>query len=314
MRSRRLSSAALAATTLFALSACGGSPEGPGSAASPASSAPLPGNRTAGKVTAPADLAGSKTITYCSTFTNPPRSYTENGAQVGAEVDLGKALATTLGLTPKWVQVRVDGIVPALLGGQCDMIVSQLKITPDRDATAWQLPYSIAATQLVVAKGNPKGIGDFASLSGKKVAAPDGTVAHDLLEQMNKIFASSGRPPAQIVPLSGTTDLFQQVAAGVIDAAATTFSAGSYYIGKAPDRLEMAGEPCLSDVKAGGRMGFMIAKADEELFHAMEKAMTAVRESGEYKEIFHRYALDKETLDAAEASNPVACVPAEAGS
>ncbi|MFI0422332.1 transporter substrate-binding domain-containing protein [Spongiactinospora sp. 9N601] len=310
MRSRHLSIAAISATALFAISACGGAAQDTSSTTADTAQR---GSKSAGKVAAPAKFTEKGTITYCSTFTNPPRSYTDNGKQVGAEIELGAALAATLGLKHKWVQIRVDGLIAALLGGQCDMIVSQLKIVPERDKTAWQLPYSIAATQLVVAKGNPKQVSDFESLAGKKVAAPDGTVAHDLLEQMNKRFTASGKAHIQIVPLASTTDLFQQVAAGVIDAAATTYSASSYYIGKAPERLETAGPPCLSDVKAGGRMGFMINKPDKDLYDAMEKAMDAVRETGEYQEIFHKYALDKETLDAAETAKPVACVPEGSG-
>ncbi|MFI0366992.1 transporter substrate-binding domain-containing protein [Actinomadura sp. 1N219] len=308
MRTRRLGAAVIFTSAILTAAACGGASETSDAGVKPAETAP--GQRTAGKVKAPPKFAQPGTITFCSTFTNPPRSFTQDGKQVGSEVELGQALAATLGLKPKWVQVRVDGLVASLLGGHCDMIVSQLKIVPERDKTAWQLPYSIAATQLVVGAGNPKKISDFSSLAGKKIAAPDGSVAHGLLEDMNKQLAGSGGKQINIVPLAGTSELFQQVAAGTVDAAATTYSAGSYYLRKAPGRLELAGQPCLSDVKAGGKMGFMIAKNNRDLYTAMEQAMTAVRGSGEYRDIFHRYGLDKETLDAAETSKPVACLPA----
>ena len=309
MRTRRLGAAVVVTTAILAAAACGGASETGSAGVKPAETAP--GQRTAGKVKAPQRFAQAGTITFCSTFTNPPRSFMQDGKRVGSEVELGEALAATLGLKPKWVQVRVDGLVASLLGGHCDMIVSQLKIVPERDKTAWQLPYSIATTQLVVADGNPKKITDFASLAGKKVAAPDGSVAHTLLEKRNKQLAASGGEAIKIVPLAGTSELFQQVAAGTVDAAATTYSAGSYYLRKAPGRLALAGQPCLSDVESGGRMGFMIAKKQRELFTAMEQAMTAVRGGGEYTDIFHRYGLDKETLDAGETSKPVGCLPGE---
>lgn len=301
MRTSRIGMIAGGAAALALLATgCSGSAE---------TAEPAKNETPAATIEAPAALAKGGQITYCSTLTNPPRAFVENGKNTGAEVELGEALAANLGLSVKWVQFRIDGIIPALIGEQCDMIVSQMKYAADREEIVWQLPSSIATTQLVVGEGNPLDISDFPSLSGHKVGAPNGSVAHDLLVKLNEQLKADGEAPVDIVPIAGTAELLQQVGAGVLDAAASTYDAGAYYVAKASGAFELAGAPCLSDVQTGGQMVFAIRKADDKLFHAMEKSMSALRESGEYTKIWESYGLEKATLDYAESADPVACLP-----
>ena len=85
------------------------------SAATPASIKPPPAIAQAGK------------IVFCSDISFPPfESYTSGNKAVGADVDLGTALAKLMGVKATWRNTGFDGIIPALQAKQCDAIISGL--------------------------------------------------------------------------------------------------------------------------------------------------------------------------------------------
>ena len=97
-------------TVLLALSlaACGGSSAGQASSA---------GNAAAsGGVPVPAGaLVKSGQITFCSDLSAPPLGYLDASQKpVGAEVELGDALAKAMGLKAVWANTTFSGIIPAL--------------------------------------------------------------------------------------------------------------------------------------------------------------------------------------------------------
>ena len=64
-------------------------------------------------------------------MTLPPVTFVNAQQQPqGFDVEFGDMLGGRLGLKTKWINVAFSGIVPALLAGQCDAIVSALYIQP----------------------------------------------------------------------------------------------------------------------------------------------------------------------------------------
>ena len=47
----------------------------------------------------------------------------------GMDIDLGTELATRLGLTAQFVDTVFDTIIPSLLSGKCDIIMSSMSVT-----------------------------------------------------------------------------------------------------------------------------------------------------------------------------------------
>lgn len=239
----------------------------------------------------PAELADSGQITFCSSLTNPPREFRDNGQPKGSDVELATAIADQMGLTPKWVQSTFDGLIPALQGQRCDAIVDELFIKPEREAVIKMLPYSTSAEQTVVPKGNPQGISDLESLSGHKVGVTNGTTYQALLMDYNKKLKSEGKEPATLVTFPSTADMFNQLISGTVEAAGGTLSSSVYYEGKAGGQLELAGDPfgAVSD-------GLGFRKNDTKLYDAVQEAFGNLRDNGTYEEIFKKYGLEGETL------------------
>lgn len=72
----------------------------------------------------------------------PPMVYKEGGQIVGIEADFAKALGTELGRPIKFVEVKWEDQIPALVEGRTDIIMSSMSVTRARQLrVAFTKPY-----------------------------------------------------------------------------------------------------------------------------------------------------------------------------
>lgn len=239
------------------------------------------------EIEAPSAYAETGQITYCANFTNPPREFRINGKPAGADVDLALAMADKLGLEVDWLQVKFAGLITALQGGNCDMIVGELFIKPERKEVIQFVPFSTSGQQIVVRKGEAQGISSLEGLAGMKVAVPNGTTFQQRIQKYNKEARQQNEPVIDTLVVPSTREMFHTVLVGMADAAGATTTSAGYYLGKTHGRLELAGD-------SFGRIrdGFGIRKSEDALDAAMTKALNALRADGTYAKIFKKYNLE----------------------
>jgi polar amino acid transport system substrate-binding protein len=86
----------------------------------------------------------------------------KDGNYIGFEVDVATALAKDLGRKVEFVPTKWSGIIPALLTGQFDIIISGMSITPERaEKVAFSVPYDYSGMDIVANKERAAG---FSSL------------------------------------------------------------------------------------------------------------------------------------------------------
>lgn len=105
----------------------------------------------------------------------PMEFFDELKHEAGADVELARALAKTLGVDLVLVNMPFDDLLPALASGHVDIVLSAMTITPERSATTDFVPYMLAGTGLLVKRGNPAHIRHLRDLCGKTVALQEGT-------------------------------------------------------------------------------------------------------------------------------------------
>lgn len=235
----------------------------------------------------PERLAESGTITYCATLDNPPRAFiTEDGDVAGFEVDLGLEIAARLGLEVEWEQLTFDGIIAALQAKRCDAIVQELFIRAERLEIIDMIPFGYSAQSIVVPTGMTEGIEGPADLSGMTVSVPNGTTIHNILLATNEELEAEGNEPVDLVILETTTDTFQQLQAGQVDAVGTTNTAAAYYVGLTEGELEIAGD-------SFGRIldGIGVGKDDPVLNVAISAALASILADGTYTELLEKWNL-----------------------
>jgi polar amino acid transport system substrate-binding protein len=248
------------------------------------SSSPTPSGPA--KVNPPAVLqAGTLKICAPNDGTPPNVYHDETGALVGSEVDLGKALAAQMGLKADFVQSAFAAVIPTLQAKQCDVIMAQLYIKPEREAVVDFVPYVLSGTGISVSKDKPAAItGMDDSLCGKKVMVAVGTTAEVLAQEQSDKCTAAGKPAIDINRNNHADVSLQQVQNGQVDAYLDTAETLGYYATKTGARIQMAGQP-FGTIKIGAAT----LKGNTALHDAIAQALTELENNGTYAKILDQW-------------------------
>jgi len=254
-----------------------------GCGSAPAADAPPP----PGAVKVPAGaLAQDGQITYCSDISSPPLTfYDATQKPVGVEVELGDAIAAQFGARTRWANTSFNGIIPALQAKQCDAIISQLYIKPEREKVVDFVPYMYASNTLMVTNGNT-GIATADDLCGKKAAAQTGsTIVGYFTEQSTKC-AAAGKPNLDIRQFTKDSDALQQLRLGLVDSYGTTLETAAYVMTQQPGTFKAVGEP-FNHIK----VGIATRKDSPALHDALTQALAAIQKNGTYTAVLTKWKL-----------------------
>jgi polar amino acid transport system substrate-binding protein len=239
----------------------------------------------------PASITKTGKITFCSSINLPPVEFMNaNARPVGSDIDLAKGIAERLGVKADFINIPFSGLIPALLAGHCDAIISQLFIKPVREKVINFVPYMYSHEVILLKKGT-KGIDGLADLSGKKVAAVTGTTATNLLEDENKKLVAEGKKPISMIMFPENTQALQQLQFGQVTAYGVAFEAAAYYQHQDPNLFTTGGKPYYKILT-----GIGIRKNEPKLQAAMAEALGKMRADGSYAKILAKWNISADAL------------------
>ena len=91
-------------------------------------------------------------IVGLSTFV-PWAMLDKSGELIGYEIDVAKKLAEDMGVEVEFVPTAWDGIIPALISGRFDVIISGMSVTPQRNLTVnFTDPYAFSGLRIAVSR------------------------------------------------------------------------------------------------------------------------------------------------------------------
>ncbi len=150
-------------------------------------------------------------LTMCTDPPYAPMEFEQDGVYVGFDVDLMRAIATTLGLdlevvTPGWDAITSGAAMETDI---CDISASSITILPEREENIdFSDPYFTADQSLLVkADSGITSLADFAS--GRNLGVQSGTTG--------EIYAQANDPGANIISYDDPGLLFVALDAGEID-------------------------------------------------------------------------------------------------
>jgi polar amino acid transport system substrate-binding protein len=287
----------LMATVLLVLSACtsggGASPSAaPSSAPSTAASiaASVAPSASAAAIAVPAAIKTAGKLVWCVDVSYPPEeSFKADGTTAeGSDIDIATEIGKRFGVTTQIDNTSFTGIIASLTTKKCNLIISGMNDTADRQKQVDFVDYLKVGQGLLVKAGNPKGIHALEDLSGKAVAVQLGTTNKDALDAENVKLKTAGKAQIDIQTFDQDTDAFQQLALGRVDAYSGDSPVCAYYAAK-PDnagKYEVGGTPI--DPAA---IGIAIRKEDTELKAAVQAAMDAMYADGTMKSIVDKWGM-----------------------
>ncbi|MCP9489012.1 MAG: glutamate ABC transporter substrate-binding protein [Solirubrobacteraceae bacterium MAG38_C4-C5] len=143
-------------------------------------------------------------------FDAPPFGFRDpaGGKVQGFDVDVGRAVAESLGVRPRFVEAVSDDRIPLIQAGEVDLVLSTMTITPQRaQSIGFTDPYFVARGRILVPEGSP--ITGVDALAGEAVCTTLGsTYELTLAEQAPEADLRLVDKISECVPLlrDGTVD------------------------------------------------------------------------------------------------------------
>lgn len=161
-----------------------------------------------------AKLQKAGEITIGVKFDVPPfgRKDPKSGDVEGFDIDLAKAIADELGVTPKYMEALSDNRIAFLKDGTADLILSTMTINPERDEEIdFSEPYFVAHGRILVKKDSD--IAGVKDLAGKKVCTALGSTYVDTLKKQ--------APKADTKLVDSYSECLELIQDGAVDAVST---------------------------------------------------------------------------------------------
>ncbi|CAN5408925.1 glutamine ABC transporter substrate-binding protein GlnH [soil metagenome] len=202
-------------------------------------------------------------------FQNP-----ETGEVEGFDVDLGKIIASELGVKTAFEEAISDNRIPFLQDGTVDLILSTMTITTDRDTEIdYSRPYFIAHGRILAPKGSDiKGIDD---LNGKRVCTALGSTYESTIKEQ--------APDADLELVDSYSECTELLQNESIDAISTDDVILTGMIIQ-DDSLELVGDQLTVEPYGVG-----IAQGDKELKGFVDGVVEKFLQDGEFDRLYEKW-------------------------
>lgn len=291
--SRTAAVGAIAVAGALLLAGCGDQTDkgSDSSSESSTSSAPL-----AGKL--PADVRKAGVVKVGSDIAYPPVEYMENGKAVGIDPDVAAALGKQLGVKFEFQNGKFAQLIVGLQANRFNVIMSAMSDTKDRqngiDSDTGKkvgngidfVDYFTAGTSILAQKGNPKGIKSLDDLCGQVVALQTGTTSEGIAKKQSAKCTKDGKKAIKLQTFDTDPEALLRLKQGASVADLNDFPVAAYNAktsGGGKD-FEVVGE----QIEAGP-YGIGVSKANTQLRDAIQAAMNAIIQNGEYKKILEKW-------------------------
>ena len=225
------------------------------------------------------EAATDEEITVAVVQDYPPFEYKVDEELTGFDIELVEAVAAEAGLTVNWNIMKFDGIIPALQANQVDAAVSAIGIRDDRlEVVDFSDPYFESGLSLITL--NDSDINEEADLDGKTIVAKQGTASLDLANQLAEEY------DIEVTTLQDDATMYMEVENGNADAVINDYPSIAYKINQDGDDSNFR---LVGDMYPSEDYGIAISKGSEGLVDKLNEGLQAIRDSGEFDEIFNTY-------------------------
>ena len=179
----------------------------------------------------------------------------KTGEIVGFEVDVARKLAEDMGVEVEFVPTVWDGMIPALLAGNFDVIISGMSLRPDRMLRVnFTSPYASSGNMLAASVARMPGrtaLDDFDD-PGVTIAAVRGSTAASAVQAQ--------LPRARLIQFDAEADVLQEVLNGNADAFVAAVPKPGHDAAAHPERLYLP----IRETFQGTLEGFAVRKGDPD--------------------------------------------------
>lgn len=214
-----------------------------------------------------------------------PFSYVNAAGQpVGLSVEMAQKACFEIHLTCEIKAVAFADLVPALLRGDGDAVISGVRTTPALlEKVILTRPYFFSSGQFITRVGMPFDIPDIRTLAGRRVGFVKGT--------SHEVFLQHYYDRSALTPFPTETEMLESLRTGKLDVAFTDSIHAAYWLKGTSSRqcCVTLGKALMDRATFTRGLAFLIRQDHETLREYFDYALDQVEENGEARKIMSRY-------------------------
>ena len=229
----------------------------------------------------------SGTLNVVISLAYPPMEYNDAGSEElkGFDIDLARAIADRLGLAPEFQNVEFPQLIPQVVTGRSDMIISAFSDKVERQAQLDFIDYFNTGNVFYSTADHKDEIKDEKGLCGKTIAVATGTSWVTWAEDVGKAVCPADSP-YNVIQIPTQAEHIMQIKQGRAQASVIGVEGladleinepGQYY------QIGVPGDP--------NPYGIAFEKKNTGLRDAVQAALNGMKADGTHMEIVDRYHL-----------------------
>jgi len=253
----------------------------------------------------PDAIKSSKQIRLGALWETPPVisvTTTDTSTPVGIAPDLAAAIAPLLGVKAVWKNMQWPAQLPGVQSGAVDALWGQVSATAEREKSVVDLvPFYKSTMGLLMLGGKTSGVTGLASMCGRKVGVPVGSIQSDTVKKVSA--ASCAGNPIQLAEYSGATAAISAVRAGTVDAWMDATPSQEAVVKKSGSTFSVVEVP--TSEFATQYTTIAVGKNQPGLTKALLGAMQKIVADGTYDKIMAKYDMSSAAITSSElVANP----------
>lgn len=225
-----------------------------------------------------AQAASEKVLIVGTEPTFAPFDYIENNELVGFDIDIINAIGEAAGFKVQMQSMQFDGLIPALLSGSIDCIISGFTKTEERAKRVdFSDGYYVAGTDLMIRAEDQGKIKSFNDLENHKVCVQLGSSGAVLAGNIKG---------AEVLSFNTMPEAYLELSKKGCDAAVTDTPVNLFYLVQTKDtNLVHVPESAVSIAE----MGIATQKGNKEAMDLINRGLRKIRADGTYDKIYQKW-------------------------
>ena len=217
----------------------------------------------------------------------PPMEYNDAGSTElkGFDIDLAKAIAERLGLTPEFQNVEFPQLIPQVVTGRSDLIITAFSDKVERQTQLDFIDYFKTGNVFYSSVDHQAEIKTEADLCGKTVAVATGTSWVTWAEELGKSICPADKL-ITVIQIPTQAEHIMQIRQGRAQASVIGLEGLLDLMKQEPGKFYQIGE--IGEIN---HYGIAFAKANSQLRDAVHATLDALKADGTYTQILDRYGL-----------------------
>ena len=198
---------------------------------------------------------------------------------VGFDMDMIREIGKRMIVVMEFFYMGFDGLIPALMTNNIDIVVSGVTITEERNKRVdFCEPYYQSGQCLMIRVGDEAKYQKIEDLHNKTIAVQIGTTGADKAKDI---------PGAKVTNYNATSEAFMALTSRNAEAVVHDRPVLAYFMKTQPRMSQsLQLQPAIEDAQ---QYGFAVKKGNKELLDKLNKGLEAGRQAGEAKQIYSKW-------------------------